>query len=157
SLQLVFRLLPRRDVLAHAPVADEASRAIKDRLAGGADPERLAVLDAAELEVVERLVRLEHRPVLAPFLLRKVDVSRVPAMLAEEPLAAQAFAFAAAAREAGEAELVVLLPVHVGGKLGKAAEALLALAQRAVGARLDGREADKLPEPVRAHLILGDE
>src|SRR2546421_10588382 len=121
--------LARRDVLADAAVALERARAVENRLAADAGVFQPAVAGGPlQLQIAKRLVRLEHRAMRRPVRLRHVERRRVPARL---PDAARRTALVAAARgvrHAGEAEILVLLPIPVRGQLREAAKAPLPLA-----------------------------
>src|SRR5438270_4596215 len=75
---------------------------------------------------------LELRAVALPVFFREVQRGLVPALAAEIRLRIEAGALPHAARHEREAEAGVLLPIPVGGHLRQAAEALLALAERAL-------------------------
>src|SRR4051812_8962660 len=76
---------------------------------------------------------LELRAVPLPVLVGQVQRRLVPPLAPEIRLRIEAGALAHAARHEREAEAGVLLPIPIGGHLRQAAEALLALAQRALG------------------------
>src|SRR3954469_9712769 len=82
---------------------------------------------------MERLMALELRAVALPVFFGEVQRRLVPALAAEIRLRIEAGALAHAAGHEREAESGVLLPKPVGGHLREAAEALLALAQGALG------------------------
>src|SRR5438046_355159 len=134
-MDMLLVLLALGDVLADTAVTREYAGRVEHGLAGDADPDFLAgFVEPAQLHVSERLVRLEKGNVFGPLVGRHVDVVLLPALLADDRLDRErVHPLRAGSRHRGEAELLILLPVHVGGKPGQAAEAFLALAQRLLG------------------------
>ena len=128
---LRFGDLALGDVPPDAAVAGEAARLVEHRDAGNGHVAPATVgRGAGDLEVAERQVRIERRPVLAPRLFVRFDVRHLPARLAD---------FGAPRRRVGdvvgeilprEAMLGVGLPVHIEGELHQRAKALLARLQR---------------------------
>src|SRR5712691_621306 len=97
---------------------------------------RLAAADTPQEQIAERPARLEHRLMLIPGLVDDLGGGQLPAALADVRRRRNAAARIGRTLRGDEPELGVLLPVPVGGQLDQAAKARLALAQRAVGARL---------------------
>ncbi len=135
ELDSLLVLLALGDVLADAAVTREYAGCVEYGLTGDADPDFLAgFIEPTQFHVSERLVRFEKGNVFRPLVGRYVDVVLLPALLAYDGLEGERVQpFRAGSGHRGEAELIVLLPVHVGGKLGQAAKTLLALAQRLLG------------------------
>src|SRR6185436_2868656 len=153
------------DVAADAAIAAEASVGAEQRLAAHAEVAQRAVgRGTPHQHVVERLALVEHRPVRRPSAL-DLQVA-VPAALSDQALP-QAFVAAGnlAALQASEAVFGVQLPVPVGGKVGQAAETLLAVAYRVLGvgalevlAEHRGDHLQRLGQPlVRRPEALGGE
>ncbi len=86
------------------------------------------LVDARELEVAERQMRVERRAVRRPAGHVRVGRRHLPARLAEALPSRDHGAVLAGVGGLHHAVLGVGLPVEVGGELGEAAEALLALA-----------------------------
>src|SRR5882672_4894180 len=122
------------DVLADAAVALESTGRVEHRLAADADPDlRAGFVQPAQLHVAELLVRLEDSHMLGPLIRGHVDVVLLPALLAYRREGLQVDPRGPGPAHGGEAELVVLFPIHVGRELGQAAEALLAFARHLLG------------------------
>src|SRR5207237_3581457 len=113
----------------------EGPRAVENGLAADVGVARIALhVRPADLEVVERLVRFEQGAMRVPVGVRHVERRQLPARLADvRRRRYPADAPEQRVRHLGEAEVLVLLPVPVGGELRQAAEPLLALAQRLLG------------------------
>ncbi len=89
-----------------------------------------------DLKVAEATMRFEVRAVLRPVCGREVQGGNFPARLATHLLKGIGARIARHARARNKPELLVLLPVIIGGEFSEALEALLALAQRRFGTRL---------------------
>src|SRR5713101_5374690 len=127
-------LLALGDVLADAAVASEGAGRVEYRLAADADPDLLAgLVEPAQFHVAERLVRLEQRDMLGPCVGGHVDVVLLPTLLADRREGLHVDPLRSGAAHRSEAELLVLLPVHVGGEHGQTAETLFAFAHHAFG------------------------
>src|SRR5207302_5329216 len=98
--------------------------------ATGVDPQLDAANDPAELQIVEWLVRLKKLDVPRPVGGCHVVVVELPTLLADERSGSDPFPSAGEiVGEGGKPELLVLLPIDVGGKLGEAAKAPFAFPQ----------------------------
>src|SRR6267143_5651751 len=127
-------LLALGDVLADAAIAPEDAGRVEYRLAADADPDLIAgIVEPAQFHVSEWLVRLEQRDMLGPCVGGHVDVVLFPAFLADRRKGLHVDPLRSGSAHRREAELLVLFPVHVGGKLGEAAEAFLVLAHHLFG------------------------
>ena len=129
-----FGLLALGDILAHPAIALERARAIENRLAADAGPDFVSGrVHPAQLQIPEWPARIENRPVRGPILRGHVHVVLFPALRADEQELLRIERGRARAGKRGEAVLLILLPVRVGGKLRQAAETLLAPAKRHLG------------------------
>jgi hypothetical protein len=132
--QSLLSLLARRDVPADAAVAAELALLVEDRRAAHADVAQHPVRpDARALQLAERLARRQHRLVLRPGTRQGRHVLELPARLADRRLPGVSGQIIGLCRKVGKAQVLVLLPVPVGGKRGQAAEARFARAQRVGG------------------------
>ena len=124
----LLRLLVLGDVLADAAITPEAALRVEHRLAADADPAELAVGAGAQiLEIVERLVRQQRALVRLPLRIAHPVARHLPARLAHVAGGADAGALGKPAQIRGEAEVLVLLPVPIGGEAQQAAETIFAL------------------------------
>lgn len=131
----LLRLLALGDVLADAAIAAKDALLVEHRLAAHAHPAQLAVAAGSQvLEVVERTVRRELRPMALPLRLAHPERGELPARAAHVVGRAQV-RLVGEAGVVGEAEVLVLLPVPVGGQAQQAAEAALQPLVRRVGVR----------------------
>ena len=111
----ILRALARRDVLADAAVALEGTEGVEYRLAADPDPYFLAgLVQAAQLQLPERLARVESRDMGSPVRGGYIDVVLIPALLSEPLEIGGAECIRAHSGKRGEAVLVVLLPKDVG-------------------------------------------
>ena len=125
------------DVAADAAVAEELARGAEHRLAADREKALLAVgIDAADLEITERLARIEGGPMRCPAGGVRVNRRQLPARSSEHRRARRTMLLGM--RGASHAMLAVGLPVEVRGELDQAAKARFALAQRLLGALLVG-------------------
>src|SRR6266702_7306138 len=131
-------LVLRGEVGCRTAIAHEASVGGEDRLAVDAEMAHASGnIAAAILELPERLVAVEHRHVLAPFLrLGIVIEGGIAPALADHGLAVHAEG-AGPVRYVGEHVIRSGLPEPVGCGLGIVAEALLARARVLFGAPAD--------------------
>ena len=107
-------------------------------------------------------MRVQHFPVLFPLLGREQEAGNLPPCLADQPIVVVACDGGEVAIQAGEPELVILLPVPVGGQLGERPEPFLVVPQALFGllALADVHHADlhrTLPphlhgDPLRLHI-----
>ena len=119
-------------VLAYAAIAGEGSLCIEDRLSAYAQITRIAFAAESFVDKIQKWpMRFQYRPVRVPFLLGQHDARHFPAGLADVPLRIDADGFLHSCRHRGDTEIFVLLPVPVGGQMGKALEARLAFSQAA--------------------------
>src|SRR5439155_8992569 len=82
--QQLLLALALGDVLADAAVSLECARGVEDRLGAGVDPQLPAFSLPAQLQVLERLVRLENCDMPRPVGRGHVDVVELPAPLADQ-------------------------------------------------------------------------
>src|SRR5258707_9818447 len=126
--QALLGMLLLGDVAANAAIALESFFGVEDRLAADRQPAAAAARRRAlHLEIAERLVTPELRAMRGPVGLAQGPARLVPAPGAERNPGGEPRSGGRLRRHEGEPELDVLLPVPVGGKLGEAAEALLAV------------------------------
>jgi hypothetical protein len=120
------------DIASDSLVAPEGTRGIEYRLAAHSEPDLAAAgVVAAELQIAERLARLQHGAMRHPVGLRHVQVTALPAHLAEKLVGVGALDMArAAGGERSKAQRLVLLPVDVCGERREAAKPHLALVER---------------------------
>src|SRR5438270_2698505 len=123
------------DVAADAAVAEELARGAEHRLAADREKALLAVgIDAADLEITERLARMEAGAMPRPTGRVRVNGRQLPARLADHRRARRTMLLGM--RSAGDAMVAVGFPIEVRGELDQAAKARFALAQRLLGALL---------------------
>src|SRR5205814_2838028 len=123
----------------------------EDRYAAAADEAQLAVaVHALEHELGEGLVGSELGPVRVPLpAVGDGHFAMVPARRADVALDTHARRLVRAAAQHGEAELLVLLPVPVGGNLEQRGQALTRLCRS--GRRIAGLDPRREHARLRAH------
>src|SRR5688572_15460398 len=94
---------------------------------------------------------------LFPWGRQRDDGRNFPATLADGLMGVITRDFVDAPLDHCKAVFLILFPIPIGGLVDESAEAGLAFAQRAVGARLDCSKADQALECRRGKLILGKE
>ena len=126
------------DVMPDTAVTAEGAVPVEHRFAAGQRGvvDRAVVLVTDEFEIAEGLVRGERHLVRFPLGFGQVADANFPACLAQQRGRLDTMLRQDCTFDPGVAELLVLLPVPVRGKLGEAPEALLALAQRRFGTHL---------------------
>ena len=114
-LNSLLGLLARADVLADATIALEYAGLVEHRFAADADPDLLArFVQPAQLQVMERLARIENRHMRGPFDRGHVKVVQFPVFLPDKIKAAHiGDPFRAGAGKRGEPVVVVLFPVQI--------------------------------------------
>jgi hypothetical protein len=158
AAQLLLGAPPRADVAAGAAIAAERAGLVEHGLTAHAHIEPVAAGQAhGVLEIPERFAPLERRAVRVPFGGCRVDAGDLPAPLAEQGARVDTDAREDARRGPGEAQLLVLLPVPVGGQVGEAPEARFALAQAALGIEPVEAVADVLGRALDERHELGVE
>jgi len=130
-LNLGLGLLALGDIACNAAIPGKPAFGIKDGFATDGYPDGRAVAAGApHLEVMKDLVGLQLLAVLAPLPGRHHGVGQFPAGQAVLRFIRDIPITLCAAVEPDKPEVGVLLPVPVRGKMGEAAPARLALAQR---------------------------
>ena len=134
-LQPFLGALALRDVLADAPVADEAPSFIEHRHSRNGEIVLAAVRRRTrQLEVAEGQVRVQHRAVVAPRVFVRLEIWNLPARLADVGVECRCLDEPLRDFPAREAVLGVGLRVHVEREPHDSAEALLARTQCVLGA-----------------------
>ena len=124
-----FGELPCCDVLPDAAVARKTPRLVEYRGSADGHPMGFACVGSAHFKVAKGLVCVQNSFVGRPVLFTQVQYGHVPAGQAQMGFGGNAGARLQLAIQGHKAEVLILLPVPVGGEVSQGPEALLACPQ----------------------------